>query len=139
MFMPFGKGLASNAQSLFPETEAKSDGRVGATLRIAMRAEHADEAFHRRAGGLAQLFEAHGRPDVIAQNRLAGVHVTGEHRVDTFAQECGAKRGIFRHAALDQFGIVGGAVLHQFIEAFRQWHPLPSFRPAPTKGAPQCR
>jgi hypothetical protein len=41
-------------------------------LRIAARAEHADEAFRRRAGRFAELLETDRRLDVVAQDRLAG-------------------------------------------------------------------
>ena len=43
-------------------------------LRIAARAEHANQALWRRA----ELFEADRRLDVVAQDRLAGVDVAGQ-------------------------------------------------------------
>ena len=50
--------------------------------------------FGRRAGRLAELLEADRRLDVVAQDRLAGVDIAGEHGVDAFAQqrfaECGS-------------------------------------------------
>ena len=57
-------------------------------LRVAARAEHADQALGRRAGCPAKLLEADRRLDVIAQDRLSGVHVAAEHRIDPFAQKC---------------------------------------------------
>ena len=44
-------------------------------LRIAARSEHADQAFGRRTSRSAKPFEADGRLDIIAHDRLAGVEV----------------------------------------------------------------
>jgi len=82
-----------------------------ARLRIAARAEHADQAFGGRVGRLAELFEADRRLDGVAQDRLAGLDVAGQHRVDPLAQKVFRERGVARHAAL-----------HQFLEALRQGH-----------------
>ena len=68
------------------------DAEEVARLRIAARAEHADQALGGRVGRLAELFEADGRLDVVAQDRLAGVDVAGQHRVDAFAQQRFARR-----------------------------------------------
>jgi hypothetical protein len=59
-------------------------------------AEQAIEALRLRAGRLAQLLEADGRLDVVAQD-LAGVDISGEHGVDAFAQQRSAERGIEPH------------------------------------------
>jgi hypothetical protein len=56
-------------------------------LRIAARAEHADKALGRRAGRRAEFFKTDRRLDVVAQDDLAGFNVTGEHRIDAFAQK----------------------------------------------------
>ena len=72
-------------------------------MRISARPEHADEALGRRVGRLAQLFEADRRLDVVAQDRLAGVDVATQHRVDPFAQQRLAERRIFRDVPLYQF------------------------------------
>jgi len=82
-----------------------------AGLRIAAGAEHADEALGLGAGGLAQLLEADRRLDVIAQDRLAGVDVAGEHCIDSFAQQRVGESPVGRDV-----------LLHQFLEASVQWH-----------------
>ena len=54
------------------------DAEEIAALRIAARAEHADEALRLRPRRLAKLLEADRRLDVVAQNRLAGVDIAGD-------------------------------------------------------------
>lgn len=56
-------------------------------LRIAARAEHANEALGRRVRRFAQLLKADRRLDVVAQDRLPGVHIPGKHRLNAFAQQ----------------------------------------------------
>jgi len=43
--------------------------------------------FWLRAGRLAKLPEVNRRLNVVAQDRLAGVDIAGEHGVDAFAQQ----------------------------------------------------
>jgi hypothetical protein len=57
-----------------------------ASLRIAPRAEHADQTLGLRTGRFAELLEADRCFDVTAQDRFAGVDVASEHRVDALAQ-----------------------------------------------------
>ena len=54
------------------------DAEEIAALRIAARAEHADEALRLRPRRLAKLLEADCRLDAFAQNRLAGVDIAGD-------------------------------------------------------------
>jgi hypothetical protein len=65
-----------------------------AGLRIATRAEHANEALRLRAGRLAQFLEDNRRLDIVAQDRLAGVDIAGEHGVDAFSQQRFTEGGI---------------------------------------------
>src|SRR3984957_11253838 len=74
--------------------QVADDAEEIARLRIAARAEHADEAFRRRAGRRAELLDTDRRLDVVAQDRFAGVHVATEHGVDAFAQQRISERGI---------------------------------------------
>lgn len=60
-------------------------------------------------GRFTELFEADSRLDVIAQVRLAGFDIAGQHRADAFAQQAFREGGVARPAAL-----------HQLLEAFRQ-------------------
>jgi hypothetical protein len=53
-----------------PLLQVADDAEEVAGLRIAARAEHADEALRLRAGRLAKLLEADGRFDVIARIAL---------------------------------------------------------------------
>jgi hypothetical protein len=48
------------------------DAKEVAGLRVALGAEHADEAFGLGAGGGAELFEADGGLDVVPQEGFAG-------------------------------------------------------------------
>jgi hypothetical protein len=56
-------------------------------LRIAARAEHADQALGRRAGGSPELFKSDRRLDVIPKDDLAGLEVAAEQRIDALAQQ----------------------------------------------------
>ncbi len=64
--------------------QSADDAEEVARLRVAARAEHADQAFGGRAGGLRELLEADGGLDVIAQDGFAGVDVAGQQGVDAF-------------------------------------------------------
>jgi hypothetical protein len=55
--------------------QVADDAEEIAGLRIAARAEHANEALRLRAGRLAKLLEADRRLDVVAQDGLAGVDI----------------------------------------------------------------
>jgi hypothetical protein len=55
--------------------QVADDAEEVAGLRIAARAEHANEALRLRAGRLAKLLEADRRLDVVAQDGLAGVDI----------------------------------------------------------------
>jgi hypothetical protein len=77
-----------------PLLQVADDAEEVTRLRIAARAEHADEALRLRAGRLTKLLEADRRLDVVAQDRLAGVDIAGEHGVDAFAQQRFAESGI---------------------------------------------
>src|SRR6478609_337600 len=82
-------------------------------LGIATRSEHADQALGRCAGGFAELLEADGCLDVVAQNRLAGVDIAAQHRVDPFAKQ-----------RLGEFLVGLDPSLHQFLEALCFCHRL---------------
>ncbi len=56
-------------------------------LRIAARAEHANEALERRVRRFGQFLKADSRLDVVAQDRLPGVHIPGKHRLNAFTQQ----------------------------------------------------
>src|SRR5208283_4221605 len=56
------------------------DAEEVAGLRIAAGAEHADQAFGGGVRRLTKLFEADRRLDVVAQDRLAGLDIAGQHR-----------------------------------------------------------
>ena len=72
-------------------------------LRIAARTEHADQTLRWRAGCGSELFKSDSRLDVVAQNRLSGFHIAGEHRVDALAQQRLRKLGVVLDVPLDQF------------------------------------
>src|ERR1700683_4702030 len=71
-----------------------------ACLRIATRPKHANETFRWRASRGADLLETNRCLDVIAQDRLAGVDIAGEHGVDAFAQQRVGERRIARDPLL---------------------------------------
>jgi hypothetical protein len=52
-----------------------------------------------------------GRLDVVAQDRLSGLHIAGQHRVDAFAQE-----------RPREFRVSFDVVPHQFVEALSSGH-----------------
>jgi hypothetical protein len=54
-------------------------------LRIAAWTKHANQALGRRAGSFPKFFEADRCLDVVAQDRLAGLDIAAQHRIDTFA------------------------------------------------------
>ena len=87
------------------------DAEQIACLRIAARAEHTHEALRGSIRGFAELCKADSRIDVVAQDRLAGLHVTGQHRIDAFAQKVLGERSVFCDAPL-----------HQFLEALCDCH-----------------
>jgi len=58
--------------------------------------------------------KADRRLDGVAQDRLTGIDITGEHGVDAFAQQCVAEGGIARDP-----------LLHQLLEIPCQGHRLP--------------
>src|SRR5882757_10050730 len=91
-------------------------------LRIAARSEHADQALGRRAGRFAELFETDGRLDVIAQDRLAGLDIAAQHRIDALAKE-----------GLGKFLVSLDPTLHEVLEAFCFCH-----RPSPFNLAHAC-
>src|SRR5215831_8677346 len=72
-------------------------------LRVTAGPEHADQAFGRRASCGPEFFEADGRLDVVAQDRLSGLQVTGEHRIDSLAQQRLREFLVILDVALDQF------------------------------------
>src|SRR6266700_4367837 len=80
-------------------------------LRVAARPKHADQAFRRCAGRGPELLEADRCLDVVAQDRLAGIHVARKQGVDALAQE-----------RLRKFYVTLDVVLHQFLEALRPCH-----------------
>ena len=50
-------------------------------------AEHPHKALRRRARHGPQLLEADGGLYVVAQDRFAGIDITGKHRIDCFSQQ----------------------------------------------------
>lgn len=78
-------------------------GEQVACLRLAMRAEHADQALARCAGLCTELLGADHRLNVVAQQHLASVHVAGEQCLDALAQQRVAEGWIGRHVRLDRF------------------------------------
>src|SRR6266852_343553 len=72
-------------------------------LRIAARTKHADQTFRRCAGCGSEPLESDRRLDVIAENRLSGFHVAGEHRIDALAQQRLRELGVVLNVPLDQF------------------------------------
>src|SRR5271169_2045005 len=81
-------GLPRDAQPhIRPLLQIADDAEQIFGLRIAARAERADQALGRRAGRRAEFFEADGGLDVIAQDGLSGVESAAEHGVDAFAQQ----------------------------------------------------
>ncbi|MGB8899699.1 MAG: hypothetical protein WCC90_10950 [Methylocella sp.] len=99
--------LASPATLPLPDVLRVADN-ADEGLRIAAGAEHANEALLLGAGRLAKLLEADRHLDVVAQDRLAGAEIAGEHGVDPFAQQRFAEGGI----ACDR-------LLHQLLETPR--------------------
>lgn len=87
------------------------DGEEIPRLRIAARAEHADQALGRRAGRLGELLEADGRLDGVAQQQLSGLDVAAQHGLDAFAQQ-----------RLGEFLVGLDVMLHQVLELLRSWH-----------------
>src|SRR5262245_22015490 len=82
-----GSRAASDLQvHTSPFLKIAEDAKQIPRLRIATRSEHADQALGLGARGLAELLEADGGLDVVAQDRLAGVHVAGKHDFDALAQ-----------------------------------------------------
>lgn len=73
--------------------QVADDAEQIAGLGIAARSEHADQTLRRCVRGLAELLGADRCLDVIAEDRLAGINVAGQHRVDAFAQQEAAKSG----------------------------------------------
>src|SRR4029453_5380022 len=71
-------------------------------LRVATRPEHPDQAFGWRSGRGPEFFKTDGRLDVVAEDRLSGLHVTGEHRIDSLTQKCLRKFRVILDVALDQ-------------------------------------
>ena len=71
-----------------------------ARLRIAGGSEHADQALRRRTSVRAQLPKADRRVDVVAQDRLAAVHVATEQGFDALTQQRLAEGRIGQHARL---------------------------------------
>jgi hypothetical protein len=68
--------------------------------------------------------EADGRPDVVAEDRLAGVDIAGEHGVDAFAQQRSAEGGI----ACDPLCARSLKLRVSAISCFRQSHRAGGFR-----------
>ena len=81
------------------------------SLRVATRTKHADQALRWRAGCCPELFKADCRLDVVAQDRLAGLHIAGEHCVDALTQK-----------RLREFPVALDVRLHQPLEAFGSCH-----------------
>ena len=71
-------------------------------MRIAARAEHADEAFGGGAGCLGEVFPADGGFDVVSEDDFPGFQVSGEELVDGFVEEGGGEGGVGGGAGLDQ-------------------------------------
>ncbi len=84
------------------------DGEEIFRLRIAARAEHADQALGGRAGRLGELFEADGRLDGVAQQRLSGLDIAAQHGVDALAQQ-----------RLREFRVGLDVMLHKVLEFLR--------------------
>jgi hypothetical protein len=104
--------------------QVADDGEEIFRLRIAARAEHADQALGRRAGRLGELFEADGRLDGVAQQRLSGLDIAAQHGVDAFAQK-----------RLGEFLVGLDVMLHQVVELGRSRHTLrPSLAPKRAEG-----
>ena len=57
------------------------------SLRIAVRTEHAHQALGRLFGQSAQLLKPDRGVDVVAQHRLAGVHITRQQALDTLLEQ----------------------------------------------------
>jgi hypothetical protein len=75
--------------------QVADDAEEIASLWIAARAEHANEALRLRAGRLAKLLEADRRLDLVAQDRLAGASMDAPlepyprtTRIDAHPEHC---------------------------------------------------
>ena len=66
---------------------AADDVKQVAGLGIAIRPEHAHEAFGRLVGEGTQFFEPNGRVDVVPEYDLACVDVSGKQEIDTLFQQ----------------------------------------------------
>jgi hypothetical protein len=95
--------------------EIANDVKEIACLRIAAGTEHPDETLGLGAGSPAEFLEAHGRLDVVAQDRFAGINVASQHQVNPFAQE-GISKGT----------ILGDVLVHQIFETSCHWYLLAS-------------
>jgi len=71
-------------------------------LGISFGTEHAHEALWRFVSKAAQLFKTDRGIDVIAQNSLTGLELSGEKTFDAFAQKLVTKSGIALDTGLDR-------------------------------------
>ena len=70
----------------FSALQVSDDIEQVARLGISLWPEHSHEALRRDARQLAKALKSHRAVDVVAQQRLARVDVTGEQAVDGFLQ-----------------------------------------------------
>src|SRR5206468_2252261 len=70
-------------------------------------------------GRRPELLESEGGLNVIAQDRLAAIDITAQHRIDTFAQQ-----------RFGEFLVGLGLALHELLEVLRSCHLLFPSTPA---------
>ena len=83
--------------------EMANDRKQVPGLGITVGTEHTHQAFGRLCGQPAQLLKADGGVDVIAQYRLAGVHVAGEQAFYPLLEQFRAEGRIRLDAGLNRF------------------------------------
>src|SRR5262249_20752717 len=87
------------------------DSEQIAGARVAARTEHPHQALGRRPSLTCQPLKPHGGVNIVAQDRLPGIHISGKHLLDRLGEQRSTKRRI----AL-------GAGFHGFLEAACQSH-----------------
>jgi hypothetical protein len=89
---PARDGFRNNANLEAVSTlQVANDAEEPVCMRIAPFAQHARQAFWRRANFFAQLAETHGRVDIVAQHPLADFKLAVVHALDGLGQIRGAE------------------------------------------------
>src|ERR1043166_4786330 len=91
--------------------ELGDDGEQIARAWISVRTEHPHEALGRRAGRTCELREANRSVDIVAQDGLAGLQISGQEQLDSLLEQ-----------RLAESRIAGGSLLYGFFEFPRQRH-----------------